>query len=96
MVSPADGIDADSAAICRGVRALGRGRLLRRLGAASPETLVEVEDALATLLGLAQLVALPKPAAARRKPGALAGRIAMAEDFDSWPEDVARALGIGD
>lgn len=45
---------------------------------------------------VAQLVALPKPAAARRKPGALAGRIAMAEDFDSWPEDVARALGIGD
>lgn len=45
---------------------------------------------------VARLVPLPKPAAARRKPGALAGRIAMAEDFDSWPEDVARTLGIGD
>ena len=41
-----------------------------------------------------QLVPLPKSGAARRKPGALAGRIALAEDFDSWPEDVARALGV--
>jgi antitoxin (DNA-binding transcriptional repressor) of toxin-antitoxin stability system len=45
---------------------------------------------------VAQLVPLPKLAAARRKPGALAGRIAIAEDFDSWPEDVARALGVED
>lgn len=50
QVSPAEGIDADSAAICRGVRALARGRLLRRLGAAGDETLAEVEDALATIL----------------------------------------------
>ena len=41
-----------------------------------------------------RLVPLPKPGAARRKPGALAGRIRLAEDFDSWPEDVARALGV--
>jgi len=43
---------------------------------------------------VARLVPLPKPGTARRKPGALAGRIAMADDFDSWPEDVARALGV--
>jgi mRNA interferase MazF len=51
-VSPAEGIDANSAAICRGVRALTRRRLLRRLGAASGETLTEVADALATILVL--------------------------------------------
>jgi antitoxin (DNA-binding transcriptional repressor) of toxin-antitoxin stability system len=45
---------------------------------------------------VAQLVALPASGAARRKPGALAGRIAIAEDFDSWPADVAAALGIDD
>jgi antitoxin (DNA-binding transcriptional repressor) of toxin-antitoxin stability system len=43
---------------------------------------------------VAQLVPLSKAGAARRKPGALAGRIKIAEDFDSWPEDVAGELGI--
>lgn len=33
---------------------------------------------------------------ARRKPGALAGSISLADDFDAWPEDVARALGVED
>ena len=45
---------------------------------------------------VARLVPLPKPGAARREPGALAGRIRLAEDFDSWPADVARALGVED
>lgn len=45
---------------------------------------------------VAQLVPLPKAGAARREPGALAGRIKISEDFDSWPEDVAAALGIRD
>lgn len=43
-----------------------------------------------------QIVALSRARPARRKPGALAGKIAMAEDFDSWPDDVAAALGIED
>lgn len=43
---------------------------------------------------VAQLIPLPKAGAARRRPGALAGRIRIAEDFDSWPEDVAVELGI--
>lgn len=30
----------------------------------------------------------------KRKPGRMRGRIGMREDFDEWPEDVARALGI--
>lgn len=45
---------------------------------------------------VAQLVALPAPRAARRSPGALAGKISMAEDFDAWPEDLARDLGVLD
>ncbi|MGH3429375.1 MAG: type II toxin-antitoxin system Phd/YefM family antitoxin [Mycobacteriales bacterium] len=43
-----------------------------------------------------RLVPLPSQGAVRRKPGALAGRIELAEDFDVWPEDVADALGIED
>lgn len=43
-----------------------------------------------------QLVPLPERGPARRKPGALAGRISMAEDFDAWPDDVARSLGAID
>jgi antitoxin (DNA-binding transcriptional repressor) of toxin-antitoxin stability system len=43
-----------------------------------------------------RLVALPGSDAVRRKPGALKGRIELADDFDVWPEDVARALGIDD
>lgn len=51
-VSPAEGIDEQSAAICRGVRAVSRRRLLRLIGAAKPETLDEVERALALILGI--------------------------------------------
>lgn len=51
-VSAAEGIDGDSAAICRGVRAVARERLLRPLGVLEPETLREVERALVALLGL--------------------------------------------
>ncbi|HWX88235.1 MAG TPA: type II toxin-antitoxin system prevent-host-death family antitoxin [Solirubrobacteraceae bacterium] len=32
----------------------------------------------------------------RRVPGRMRGRIGMHEDFDEWPADVARALGISD
>jgi antitoxin (DNA-binding transcriptional repressor) of toxin-antitoxin stability system len=32
----------------------------------------------------------------RRVPGRMRGRIEMREDFDEWPPDVARALGIID
>jgi antitoxin (DNA-binding transcriptional repressor) of toxin-antitoxin stability system len=45
---------------------------------------------------VAQLVALPHSSATRREPGALKGKIKMAEDFDVWPPDVARALGVED
>jgi mRNA interferase MazF len=51
-VSVAEGIDHPSRAICRGVRAVARGRLLRRLGALGPETLADVERSLSLILGL--------------------------------------------
>jgi mRNA interferase MazF len=51
-VSVAEGIDQPSRAICRGVRAVARGRLLRRLGALGPETLADVERSLSLILGL--------------------------------------------
>jgi hypothetical protein len=41
-------------------------------------------------------VALPHLGGERRKPGALAGRITIGEDFDVLPADVERALGIRD
>lgn len=43
---------------------------------------------------VARIVPLSANAEARRKPGALAGRIEMADDFDVWPEDLERELGI--
>ena len=52
QLSPGEGIDDHSAAICRGVRAVSRARLLRRIGQLTPETLHEIEQALATILGL--------------------------------------------
>jgi mRNA interferase MazF len=47
-----EGIDRPSRVICRGVRAVARARLLKRLGALTPEKLGEVELALETILGL--------------------------------------------
>lgn len=51
-VSPDEGIERPSAAICRGVRSVARKRLLRTVGRVKPETLSAVEHALATVLGL--------------------------------------------
>ena len=46
---------------------------------------------------VARIVAIPQSeAVVRRKPGAMRGRIKMREDFDEWPPDIARALGIID
>jgi mRNA interferase MazF len=61
QLGPEAGIDADSVAIPRAIRGVSRPRLLRRLGAASPETLAEVEDVLVTILGLDRPAA-PSPA----------------------------------
>jgi mRNA interferase MazF len=51
-VSPAEGVDRDSVAVCRGVRAVARTRFLRHVGEANAQTLGEVQRALALVLGL--------------------------------------------
>ncbi len=51
-ISPKEGIDGDSAAICRGIRAVSRLRLLRPIGQVQPETMREVEQAVAMILGI--------------------------------------------
>jgi antitoxin (DNA-binding transcriptional repressor) of toxin-antitoxin stability system len=45
---------------------------------------------------VARIVAISAESGTRRAPGRRRGRIAMREDFDEWPADVARALGILD
>lgn len=51
-VSSDEGVERDSVAVCRGVRAVARKRLLRRLGQAHTDTLSEVERALGMILGI--------------------------------------------
>ncbi len=48
-----EGVERPSRAICGAVRGVARSRLLRRLGSLGPETLSEVEQALALMLALA-------------------------------------------
>ena len=52
VISPDEGVNADSVALCRGLRAVSRARLLQRLGAVTPETLHDIEDALVLVLAL--------------------------------------------
>jgi mRNA interferase MazF len=52
QVSPAEGVDTESVAICRGVRAVARTRLVERLGTVTPETMRQIERALALILGI--------------------------------------------
>jgi mRNA interferase MazF len=59
-VSPAEGIDRQSSAVCRGVRAVTRTRFLRLIGEAKPETLSEVERALVMILGLEGSLSTPR------------------------------------
>jgi len=51
-VSPDEGIERDSVVVCRGVRAVARKRLLRKLGKAKADTVQEIERALGMILGL--------------------------------------------
>lgn len=46
---------------------------------------------------VARIVAIPESEpVVRRKPGAMRGRVHVPDDFDEWPPDIARALGIID
>jgi antitoxin (DNA-binding transcriptional repressor) of toxin-antitoxin stability system len=44
---------------------------------------------------VARLVAITHSGAGvKRTPGRMRGRLAVPDDFDEWPEDIAQALGI--
>ncbi|MEO6794449.1 MAG: type II toxin-antitoxin system PemK/MazF family toxin [Mycobacterium sp.] len=51
-LSPAEGAETESFALCRSVRAVTRSRLLQRLGAVEPDTLDQIERALTLILGI--------------------------------------------
>lgn len=51
-ISPTEGIERDSVAFCRGIRAVARRRLLKRLGETGADTFREVEAALEMILGI--------------------------------------------
>lgn len=51
-VSPFEGVDVESVAVCRGIRAVARSRLLERLGTLTPETMRRIEQALAHILAI--------------------------------------------
>lgn len=43
-----------------------------------------------------RLIAAPPATGPKRQAGRMRGEIEMADDFDEWPDDIARALGIID
>jgi mRNA interferase MazF len=51
-ISSGEGVERASVAVCRGVRAVARKRLLRPVGRTKPDTLLEVEQALGMILGI--------------------------------------------
>ncbi|WP_204079563.1 type II toxin-antitoxin system PemK/MazF family toxin [Mycobacterium riyadhense] len=51
-IAAAEGVDAESVAVCRGIRAVARTRLLQRLGTLAPDTMHQIEHALALILGI--------------------------------------------
>lgn len=51
-VLPSEGVDTESVALCRGIRAVARSRLLERLGTPAPDTIRQIERALALILGI--------------------------------------------
>ena len=51
-VAVVEGVDVDSVAVCRAVRAIARSRLIRPLGRLTPETMHNVERALGMILGV--------------------------------------------
>lgn len=51
-ISSTEGVDTESVAVCRGVRAVARTRLVERLGALAPHTMHQIERGLALILGI--------------------------------------------
>ena len=55
IVSPAEGTDRNSVAICRGIRAISRSRLIERLGTLESSTMLEIERSVGVILGIDQV-----------------------------------------
>ncbi|MGH3959016.1 type II toxin-antitoxin system PemK/MazF family toxin [Mycobacterium sp.] len=51
-ISPNEGVDTESVAVCRGIRAVARSRLLQRVGILAPDTMRRIERGLALILGI--------------------------------------------
>lgn len=51
-ISPDEGVDAEGVAVCRGIRAIARSRLLQRLGNVTPDTMHHIDRGLALILGI--------------------------------------------
>jgi mRNA interferase MazF len=51
-ISAGEGVDNDGVAVCRAARAVARTRLLRRLGMCAPDTMHQIERALALILDI--------------------------------------------
>lgn len=67
--------------------------LSKLIAAAERGEPVEIRRGKTPVARLVPAVPTEKPL---RKPGALKGKIKIADDFDTWPDDIARALGIID
>lgn len=52
QISPEEGVDTESVAVCRGLRSIARSRLLQPLGTLTPETMCQIERALGLILGI--------------------------------------------
>lgn len=53
LITDTEGVEADSVAVCRAVRGITKSRLVRPLGKLKPDTMREIERALAMVLGIA-------------------------------------------
>lgn len=52
-ITSTEGVEVDSVAVCRAVRGITKSRLVRPLGRLRPDTMREIERALAMILGIA-------------------------------------------
>lgn len=59
------------------------------------DRVAEGDEVIVTRMGkpVARIVAY-EPGQAQKRLGLLEGRLRVAEDFDDWPDDIAKSLGI--
>jgi prevent-host-death family protein len=67
--------------------------LSKLIAAAERGEPVEIRRGKTPVVRLVPVAPASKPL---RKPGAFKGQMKIADDFDTWPDDIAKALGIID